>query len=925
MIKNIYIIFLLLLWVFPCCSQEFGSLLTPGEYRRKDNPYYWKNRKPYEGYWQQDVYYKINAVLDDKTDIIHGKEELTYWNNSPHAIGYVYFHLYQNAFQPGSYFDNVSLNSSRPLKFGRYGIQKKGTEVISTKVDGNELHVELDNTILKVYLPRPLQSNDSITFLIEFRTYFEEDCGWRRMSLFSVDNVKHYNIVLWYPRIAMFDRHFGWATDQDLGKEYNGDYGAYNVWLTLPNNYICDGTGLLVNREEVLPADLREKLDINNFRNKPWGEPSSVIIPYDSAATKTWKFQAENVHDFAATADPTYRIGEINYKGLQVVALAQESHAAGWQNAALTALQIIMFYEKATGEYHYPKIIVADAGQGMEYPMVTLDSEFDPYYKYVFSHEIAHQWFYGMVGSNETYSAVLDEGFTQYLTVFALQKFIAEGEPLNFPESSKYISRFTKNYDPYYKYSLFPYLEKALNKRERPLNTHSDAFDDWYQYRLVYYKGATMLFNLQYVLGDSMFFKALQYYFDKWKFCHPYLQDFRDAIIEYTGADLNWFFDQWLETTKTIDYSVKSVKKINKNVNYEIRFHRKGEMQMPIDFTVISKQGMRYNYNIPNTWFQKSTKDTIMPKWFGWGKLYPDYKAYVNIPGGIKDVVIDTTCRLADINLLNNSKKFPYTLKLDGMLDNLPDNRNYEIKYRPDFWYNGYDGVKAGIHFNGDYLAYYHKIRFTLWYNTGLLSNKFILPEIAHKHAPFSFELNYRTLFIKRSNDKTLDIALKYLDGLQYLKLGIEKDISENHNLLFYFKSLYRYGYLDNVYLLYPDEWETGKFNNSINIRYGYEYYLKKGGGLIILQMKAPVMSDFYNYSYINSTILNRYNLWKLTLKSRLFGQYGITGCRGIPIESNLYLSGANPEEMFENKFTRSIGFFDNNFKCARLCRLYST
>ena len=161
-----------------------------------------------------------------------------------------------------------------------------------------------------------------------------------------------------------------------------------------------------------MPDDLRARLDIKNFAEKPWNSAPSIIIPYDSLSRKTWIYHAENVHDFAFTADPTYRIGEVEWNGIRAISMVQEPHASKWQNAAQFSADVIRVFSEDIGEYAYHKIIVADARDGMEYPMITLDGGKDPSYRGLLAHEIGHQWFYAMVGSNETYRAALDEGFT---------------------------------------------------------------------------------------------------------------------------------------------------------------------------------------------------------------------------------------------------------------------------------------------------------------------------------------------------------------------------------------------------------------------------------------------------------------------------------------------------------------------------------
>ena len=224
--------------------------------------------------------------------------------------------------------------------------------------------------------------------------------------------------------------------------EFYGNFGTYDVAFTLPNNYIADATGTLINSEEVMPSELRERLDLKNFTTKPWNSPPSTIIQKDGT-TKTWMYHAENVHDFALTTDPTYRIDETEWNGIKCVALVQEPHAIGWKNAASYTAKIIEVNSTDFGMYEYPKMIVADAQDGMEYPMLTLDGGFDPSYRDLLVHEVGHNWFFGMIGSNETYRAALDEGFTQFITSWTCQKIDGELRVIT-PSKSKYVQRFTE-------------------------------------------------------------------------------------------------------------------------------------------------------------------------------------------------------------------------------------------------------------------------------------------------------------------------------------------------------------------------------------------------------------------------------------------------------------------------------------------------
>ncbi|MBT6808241.1 MAG: M1 family peptidase, partial [Flavobacteriales bacterium] len=268
MIKKLLTILLLVLTVSVFSQTKYNALAKPNTYQNYDNPNYWKNKMPNAAYWQQDVYYNIKANIDEVTDIISATEELTYTNNSPDNLDVVYFHLYQNAFQPDSYYDNLQKQNGKSPNYGKYESQKLGTIIENLLVNGEEVKTELDNTILKVYLPSTLKTNESITFNIKFKSYFDDGGDTRRrMDLFNSWGYKHYNGVHWYPRICVYDAKFGWTKDQHLGKEFYGDFGAFDVELTFASNYVVGATGFLLNREEVLPKDLREKLDITNFKD----------------------------------------------------------------------------------------------------------------------------------------------------------------------------------------------------------------------------------------------------------------------------------------------------------------------------------------------------------------------------------------------------------------------------------------------------------------------------------------------------------------------------------------------------------------------------------------------------------------------------------------------------------------------------------
>lgn len=916
-----------------CAFAIFIALAANGqtaEYRSASNKMYWKNKLPNSGYWQQDVYYKINANIDETTDIITGNETLVYYNNSPDTLHELYFHLYQNAFQPGSYLHYLQEANGVQPTYGKYEASKQGITIEKIQLYNNtslQLETEIDNTILKVKLPASLLPNDSIKLNINFRTFYERGSTRRRMKMYDAWGFKHYNGCQWYPKICVYDAHSGWNTDQHLNREFYGDFGTFEVALTFASNYIVEATGVLINENEMLPDSLKKKLQIENFKTKKWNETPSVIIPYKKGETKTWKYRAINVHDFAFTADPTYRIADTTIKlsngnSVQCVAIAQEPHCSGWQNAASYCAKIIGTFSRDFGNYEYPKMVVADAADGMEYPMLTLDGGSDPGYRGLLVHEVGHNWFYGMLGNNETYRPILDEGFTQFLTIWGLEEIdntdttIYEWNKIK----NRYLRHFTEPQNIRDRNAYLSYLSDALRFNDEQLNTHSDHFHGALGqgggYKHVYVKTATMLYNLQYVLGDSLFLAAMQHYVNTWKIAHPYPNDFRNAIIRFTKQDLNWFFDEWMETTQNIDYKIKSVKKGDITNEYKITFKRKGRMQMPIDFRVEAKDGKKYNYYIPNTWFEKyDTAATTLPRWIGWDKLMQNYTATVNIPSGIKNIIIDPSERLADINMLDNRLRGNIEFRFDSRIFPLSTWKKYRIWMRPDIWWNAYDGFKLGVHLHGNYMNVKHNFAFSAWVNSHLAQGKevFFPQSQKDKAGWFSYRFDYSTAIDRLMKDATFYFSSRWLDGYEMYRIGIQKELPKNFSLNVNLKAFTRNRLAWKNYLIYKEEWSTiwdnnHSFNASINITANFRYYKPKSSGEIRATLRSATLFNSFNYHYLEVEHTNSTSIWRLNFRNRFYGRIG-TG-NNLPNESALYYAGANAEEMMENKYVRSQGFF---------------
>jgi aminopeptidase N len=873
------------------------------------NKFYWKKRIPRPGYWQQDVWYKIKAELNDETEIITANEILLYSNNSPDTLYELYFHLYQNAFQPGSYYSQLGEANKVKYKYGKYEGAGLGTVVSNLKVNGKEAKVILDNTILKVVLNTPVLPNSNVEISMDFKTYFDNKGTMRRrMKTFVHDGVKQFDGVHWYPRICVYDKKFGWTTDQHLGKEFYGDFGQFDVELTIPNNYIMEATGILKNESVVLPDALKKKIDISNYARKK-GETNDYSFSIPKTGKKTWKYHAINVHDFAFTCDPSYRrmvtvvpAPSNPFGKIECIALCQEQNAHAWQPTSRFVADVVRTYNRDFGMYLYNKIVAADARDGMEYPMITLNGGNWPGHQYVIAHEVGHNWFFGHIGNNETYRAALDEGFTQFLTAWSIRNFRKDKSSPN-----------RTDYQMVYR----GYLGDAQKFEHTCLNTHSDDFGSALGhgggYRQVYYKTATMLFNLQYVLGDELFIKSMQHYFKKWRLAHPYFNDFRQSIIEYSKVDLNWFFDQWLETDKKLDYKIAGVrsKKINESnespvYQTEIKLKRVGEMSMPLDLKITDADGNTSNYILPNSNFAKDGDSAkVLNKWTGWGKLNKTHTVSITTSNKVKQVEIDPTQRLADYNPIDNQWKRTPTWYLDKGRYPTSDVRKVTIGIRPDIWYNTVDGVKVGLNVERKY-GVLKNTQLAAWYSTtiggyGDFSSGNSLENVQF----FQYQIRHNQ---KLQRNFVWDLELRNKEGLEFYSTSLQKVFGAN-TLSGRIKAMNRPFRFSSLYAPIANTWGTNAWNNSIQLDYQRKWRYIGGQTVLHLNTKNAALFSDYNFAEVGLEIKNYNILWKMPLRTRFFT--AIQTGNNIPLESRLYLAGANPEEMMDHKITSSAVLWD--------------
>jgi hypothetical protein len=583
--------------------------------------------------WLQRVEYKMNVALDVKTHKVRGDQEIIYHNNSNDTLRKVYYHLYFNAFQPGSMMDVRSRNLPDPDGRVMDRISKLSKEEIgyqqvqSLKQDGQEVKYQIDGTILTVYLAKPILPRSKSVFTMKFEGQVPVQI--RRSGRDNKEGIA-YSMTQWYPKLAEYDFQ-GWHLDQYIAREFQGVWGDYDVTINIDPKFTIGGSGVLQNPNEIGHGYEDEGVTIKKQKEN-----------------LNWHFMAKDVHDFAWTADPDYVHTKAQVPGgpeLHFFYQPGEKTTENWTNLKEYAVKHFQFMNKTFGKYPYPVYSVLQGGDGgMEYPMCTLitgERSF-PSLVGVTAHEAAHAWFQGILGNNEPLYPWMDEGYASFAS----------------SESMAYL--FDRKEDPH-KGSYNGYFKLIERGLQEPLGTHSDHYNTNAAYgTAAYAMGAIFLQQLKYIVGEDVFYPGMRRYFNTWKFKHPEPNDFVRVMEKESGLQLHWYYRYWILTTKHIDYGIESAK--DDQGKTEVTLKRTGTFPMPIDLLVTYKDGSKEMFYIPMSEMlggkgqeDKSTKWTPLDMW-NW--VNPTYSFSIGKPTSqIESMEIDPSQRMADINRDNNSMK----------------------------------------------------------------------------------------------------------------------------------------------------------------------------------------------------------------------------------------------------------------------------
>lgn len=600
---------------------------------------------PNPGYWQQKVAYKMEVNMDVKTYLYKGNQVLKYTNNSPDTLKRVFFHLYNNAFQPNSPMDarlktikdpdgrmvtkakvdgkEVRVSRIASLKPNEIGF----LHVLNLKQDGISVTSKEVSTILEVDLAKPLLPNTSTVFTLDFEG--QVPIQIRRSGRNNKEGVE-LSMSQWYPKMAEYDTD-GWQADPYIAREFHGVWGDFDVKITIEKEYVLGGSGYLQNGNAIG----------HNYQD----EGVVVKIP-KKQKTLTWHFIAPNVHDFTWAADKDY-IHDV-YKtsfGTTLHFLYQNNPKIieNWKNLQPRTAQLMEIYNKTVGKYPYDQYSVIQGGDGgMEYAMCTLilgEGTLEGLTG-VTAHEMAHSWFQHVLATNEAKNSWMDEGFTTWLENYGLNA-IAD-----------------KKVDNPHEDSYKGYLSLVKSGKEQSQATHADRYDENRPYAIqAYSKGNLFLTQLEYLIGKENLHKTLKRYFADYKFTHPTPNDIRHTAEKISGANLDWFVTDWTKTTNTIDYGIKSVEDLVSNT--KITLERIGRTPMPIDLLVTYENGTQELFYIPQTlmrWVKPNETTFKRTTLNSWDWAYPTFEINLNEEKRkIKSIAIDPFHIMADVARENNS------------------------------------------------------------------------------------------------------------------------------------------------------------------------------------------------------------------------------------------------------------------------------
>lgn len=841
--------------------------------------------------WQQDVHYSISVSYAPQKFEIAGQETLAYWNLSPDTLSELYFHLYLNAYRPGSHMaradaaqENWRIENLPPQRRGGQWID--GAKILN----GDSLHVVTDDTIARMALPEALAPGESVIVCLSFRSKIPDvpdRMGRSGKGIFAAQ---------WFPKVCAYDR-FGWHTEQHLGSEFYGDFGAYDVRITLPGNFLVAHTGTLVNPAEVLPDSILARLEAHGDSAVTIWDRSRYRAPPDSTARKaleiprTWVIHADSVHDFAWACDEKWIWRRARWNGIEIHTYHRASDRKRWNDMAAEGAKMMEVMNRRFGPYPYPRFSFVEepiGAGGVEFPNIVwitpragASGTVTRRLEYLFAHELAHNWFYGMVGNNETEQAFLDEGLTSFAEAAIMEMLYGREGNLTAPRKPAWFYPS----DDSRRSARRNYLEFQARGIEEPVVTHSDRFKNpAAYYPSAYHKSNTGLWTLRSIVGESRFDEALREYFAIWRFHHPYAEDFFATMNHALGRSYDWFWNGWFVRTDAIDVELMRVRStpVARAYDVELKLRSRGGIDPPVPVVFRDRSGREVFQTIPREVFLGAVGDAV-------------YRT--TLPFKPAEVELDPAFTLPDLSWSDNrTSRWP---RFESMFDNWRSSPQPIGKtlllWRPDVWYQAKDGLEIGAAFDASTIRWQHALH-------GLAGVG------AREPRPFAdLEARFRSL---AADPRGIARVRGYdMDGHRGFRLSMSKDLDSKIERGFRWKLLVGVDYdklYDRAVPRRPSEWSQGGYANLEGILASSRNYRRvRWAGSV--RLRGDLLAENVSYGSIYAvTTADVSAVPGLPMQFRAVAGHVRGGA--VPPEERFYLAGAGPRGEWSSRWFRSRG-----------------
>jgi hypothetical protein len=752
---------------------------------------------PGPAYWQSRVDYDVAATLDPRAHTVSGSARITYHNASPDTLREIHWHLYQNLFRKDSPAQNMGTIAGRPVA------RTRGIRVRSVTTADGALTPRIDGTLMRTPLARALAPHDSLVI----------DVAWdyevpRIPSIRTGSKGNDFAIGQWYPQISTYDDIRGWNDLPYRGPaEFYLEYGRWTAKLTVPAGYVVAATGMLQNADEVLSDDERRRLAsaASAARGTTVQVTDGRKRPSVGQANRTWIFHADSVRDFVWAASPRFawqatRTAPTSNAPRGV--LIQTYYPRGtprFREAAQVARDVVELYGRRFGEYPYPQLsVLSGPVSGIEYPMLVFTAPGDPFtdlFTAIIAHEVGHQWYPMVVGTDESRSAFLDEGTATFMTSVALEAWSRES--FWNPEAPSFIR------------AIFPptsvreigmnaYVLAARGGGEVPITTPPDSMSMAQIGVAAYEKPGAVLRMLRDVVGDSAFYGAMNAFFTHWRFRHPRAEDFFATFDNITGMPLGWFWDAWYRSTAVLDLGVSGVGQDRRGAGWSavVQLENRGGIAMPATLRLTladrSVRDVRVNRSV---WMSDSTPSVRVD----------------DIPAEIREVVVDPNLVLADVDRRNNHwPRAPQAIDARPTLlgDMFPPTDKYRVGVLPVVWYNAVDGAELGLSGTRSYLGQVDRLSggFSVGAKTGRIDGR-----LAYRSTTGPFGAGHQYALRAFSVDGRAGGAAEF----EWKPRAWGNLIAHEEARRQLHATLMTTGLLDSAYLPFPANWTNGWISSA--------------------------------------------------------------------------------------------------------------